>query len=597
MPAQSLFLWRKSSYLRKTLLFIALLLPGLAFAQMADRLMVRFKSLAVRRSNSILLTEPGTAVWCFLPNGRTISDHADHESVGWVPQEILNRPLSLRDGIGPYQETVTTSSALAQNFYNQGVAYLHSYVWIEAARSFHQALRIDPKMGMAYVGLSYAYSPMDYVAARAALAQAESLSGGLTELEQSRIHIRALQLDAMVDPASATKLSAFRQAIDDSLAVHPDDVELLLLRGQAAEPTPFGDGQGCVPSAVPYYQKALALAPSNFAAHHFLTHCYENQGKFAQALEEARVYAQLSPQIPHAQHMVGHELRCIGRTDEAIDFFLKADALENAYYRRENLPPAMDWHHAHNLSLLASAYQYEGQLRKAELYFREEGQLTPFTEYAAFNRKDWPEFLLNRGDFARALVASEQMTQSPSPLARATGHALAAAALVGMHRPEQASAQLEAASTEAQTLSKPDANTVSPYLDISQLAILFARGPMTDAMPVVQRVERYVRAATSADSWSQGLFRIELLASLAREHDHWEIAAELSDFMLSVDPYYGGSHYAAAVVARHAKDSTTAQQEFSAAEKYWNHADKEFPELVDTKKALSMLRLEPPETP
>jgi len=285
--------------------------------------------------------------------------------------------------------------------------------------------------------------------------------------------------------------------------------------------------------------------------------------------------------------MVGHELRCVGRTEEAIQFFLKANALEDAYYRREGIPPALDWHHAHNLSLLASAYQYEGQLRNAELYFRVERQLTPFTEYAAFSRKDWPEFLLNRRDFPRALDASEQMAQSPSSMVRATGHALAAVALVAMRRADQAVAQFETAKAEAQTLARPDASAVSPYLDVADLAILFVRGPIAGAPPVVQRVGRYVRAATSADSWSQGLFRLELLASLARENDHWQIAGELSELMLTIDPYYGGSHYALAVVARHNQDLELARREFTSAEKYWAHADKQLPQLQDAQKSLT----------
>ena len=66
-------------------------------------------------------------------------EHANHTRVGWVPEEILNRPVALRQGIGVYHEKVTTSSPLAQKFYDQGVAYLHSYVWIEAARAFRQA--------------------------------------------------------------------------------------------------------------------------------------------------------------------------------------------------------------------------------------------------------------------------------------------------------------------------------------------------------------------------------------------------------------------------------------------------------------------------
>src|SRR5712692_10647014 len=74
---------------------------------------------------------------------------------------ILQRAVPLRDGIGRANERVTTSSAEAQAFYDQGLAYLHSYVWVEAARSFNQALRHDGKLAMAYVGLSCAYSGLD----------------------------------------------------------------------------------------------------------------------------------------------------------------------------------------------------------------------------------------------------------------------------------------------------------------------------------------------------------------------------------------------------------------------------------------------------
>ncbi len=529
----------------------------------------------------LLLTIPGSIF-------AQANEHANHANVGWVPEEILSRPVALREGIGVYHEKVTTSSALAQRFYDQGVAYLHSYVWIEAARAFHQALRSDPKMAMAYLGLSYAYSPMDYRAARAAVDQAESLSAAADDRERRRIAIRKAQLDAMVAAGKAEaipKLLAFRQAIDGALAAYPNDVELLLLRGHAEEPTPFGDGGGCVASAIAYYQQALAIAPDNFAAHHFLAHCYENQGKFSDALEQARIYAQMAPRIPHGQHIYGHELRGVGRNEEAIQFFLKAETLENGYYRRENIPASFDWHHAHNLSLLASAYQYEGQLHLAERYFAAERQLTPFTEYAAFNRKDWPEFLLNRGDFGRALGAAQEMAASPSVLSRVTGHCLAGIALVGLHRSDEAEAQLNSAQTESSGLNRADAGAASPYLDLLKLALMLGRGSLADAPALVERISQYTWRSTSADSWSQGLFRVEVLSNLARETSRWSIAEELAGLMLAVDPYYGGSHYAKALVAEHGGDRTTVAQESDAAKRYWNHADVDFPALAIIQKA------------
>jgi tetratricopeptide (TPR) repeat protein len=513
-------------------------------------------------------------------------EHANHTSIGWVPEEILSRPVTLRAGIGAYHEKVTTPSPLAQKFYDQGVAYLHSYVWIEAARSFHQALRSDPKLAMAYVGLSYAYSPMDYRAARAALDQAESLAAA-DDRERSRMAIRRAQLDAMAAAGSADAVSTmltFRQRIDEALAAYPNDVELLLLRGHAEEPSPFGNGGGCIPSAIPYYQRALEISTDNFPAHHFLAHCYENQGKFSEALEQARIYSQMAPQIPHAQHMHGHELRGVGRNGEAIQFFLKAETLENDYYKRENIAPSLDWHHAHNLSLLASAYQYEGQLHLAERYFAEERRLTPFTEYAAFNRKDWPEFLLNRGDFGRALEAAEEMAGSRSALSSAAGHCLAGIALVALHRNAEAGAQLDSAQMESQSLNRTDAAAVSAYLDMLKLALLLGRGSLAEAPALVARISEYARRATSADSWSQGLFRLEMLTNLARETKQWDIAEQLAALMLAIDPYYGGSHYAKALTAGHRGETATAAQEFDAAKRYWTHADVDFPPMAAIKK-------------
>jgi tetratricopeptide (TPR) repeat protein len=522
--------------------------------------------------------------------------HANHAVVGWVPEEILERPVALRTGIGIYHEKVTTSSPQAQKFYDQGVAYLHSYVWIEAARSFHQALRDDPKLAMAYVGLSYAYSPMDYGAARAALEKAESLAASGDDRERKRIAIRRSQLDAMAAAGTADgapKLLAFRNEIDSALLAYPNDVDLLLLRGHAEEPTPFGDGGGCIPSAAVYYQRALTISPDNFAAHHFLAHCYENQGKFQDALDQARIYAQSTPQIPHAQHMYGHELRGLGRTEEAIPLFLKAEALENAYYQRENIAPSLDWHHAHNLSLLASAYQYEGQLHLAERYFAEERKLTPFTEYAAFNRKDWPEFLLNRGDFGLALAAAEEMVGVQSALSRAAGHCLAGIALVALHRNEEAVAHLNSAQMEANGLNRPDAAAVSPYLDMLKLATMMGLGSLADAPALMERISQYTKLARSADSWSQGLFRVEVLSNLARATGHWEIAGQLAALMIGVDPYYGGSHYANALAAEQRGDQAEAAREFTAAKAYWTRADADFPPLATIKKAIPDARANP----
>src|SRR4051812_41717780 len=108
-----------------------------------------------------------------------------------VPAELLERPLSLRDGRGAVHERVSTSSAPAQAFYDQGLAYLHSFVWIEAARSFHEALRLDASLAMAYVGLSEAEWQLNRrVEAHAALDRARERATDASAREQRRISLR-----------------------------------------------------------------------------------------------------------------------------------------------------------------------------------------------------------------------------------------------------------------------------------------------------------------------------------------------------------------------------------------------------------------------
>src|SRR5713101_6644982 len=150
------------------------------------------------------------AIWVLFFLGaksmRAQPQHTGHDAAGPVPREILERPLPLRQGIGQVHESVTTTSPQAQAFYDQGLAYLNSFVWIEAARSFNQALRLDSSMAMAYLGLSDSYIALqDLSASKAACDKAQSFADKLSERERARISIRARQLDYLEDSANMQK--------------------------------------------------------------------------------------------------------------------------------------------------------------------------------------------------------------------------------------------------------------------------------------------------------------------------------------------------------------------------------------------------------
>src|SRR5882757_774695 len=185
-------------------------------------------------------------------------------------------------------------------------------------------------------------------------------------------------------------------------------------------------------------------------------------GRIGEALELTAKYARLAPAIPHAHHMHGHELLRSGRTEEAIQEFLKTKELEDAYYRTEKIPSQYDWHHGHNLQLLAMAYQSLGQVMAAAKLFRESFESPAYTEFLEYNRRAWPEFLLNRGRYEEALEVSHELANSPWAMARVAGRTLAGQALLALNRINDAKDELHAAEREAESLP-PRVAAALPY--------------------------------------------------------------------------------------------------------------------------------------
>jgi tetratricopeptide (TPR) repeat protein len=504
------------------------------------------------------------------------AQHADHDAIGangQVPAEILERPVALRQGIGKVHEEVTTKSPEAQAFYDQGLAYLHSFVWIEAVRSFHQSLRADPSVMMSYLELSDAYIGLqDFPQARAALEKAQSLVGNASEREKARLTIRSRQFDYLQDSGNLQKYFNYRLAITDALVANPSDPWLWILRGFADEGSPLAHGQGGSVDTIAFYQTALALSPDNFAAHHYLAHTFENHGPTKNALEQSEEYVRLAPAIPHAHHMRGHNLRRVGRTEEAIQEFLKAEELENDYYRAENIPAQYDWHHAHNLQLLALSYQALGQMKAAEAAYREAYAQPAYVDLAEYNRRAWPEFLLERGRAKEALEVSQDLVKSRWAMGRFAGHALAGRALLAMDRMEEAKNESAQAEQEMEQLSTTAIKTLEDAVML-RAEILLREKNWDKGNALMEQVEEQIVAIPGPDAWSEAVFELDSAARLACEIGDWELANYAARKMVQHDPSYAGGHFAQGLVAEHLGDAPTARLEFAAAEKLWSKAD------------------------
>jgi len=511
--------------------------------------------------------------WILSAAAPSLGQHEDHEAMERVPPEILERPVQLRRGIGTAHEKVTTSSPQAQAFYDQGLAYLHSFVWIEAARSFNQALRLDPNLAMAYLGLSDAQIGLqDVSAARLAFDKAQALADKVSERERVRIAIRSRQIEYLEDSGNLQKYFPYRQAISDAIKDDPHNPWLWILRGFADEGIPLAHGQGGSVDTIAFYEIALGFTPDNFAAHHYLAHTFENLGLTKDALEQSEAYAQLAPAIPHAHHMLGHELRRVGRSEEAVREFRQASELEQAYYISENIPARYDWHHAHNLNLLAMSYHSLGQLKAAEAAYREAFSLPAYTDLAEFNRKSWPEFLLNRGRPEEALDAAQELIKSAWPLGRFAGHTVAGRALLALDRTDEATSELSMAGRESERIP-PAVMEKMPDAAALYAEILVRKKNWEQSNPLMEQIQEKMEATPGPDAWCEVLFEFESFARIARESGDWELAESTAHRMIQHDPSYAGGHYALGLVAEHKGEANTAREEFAIGDKLWSTAD------------------------
>ena len=504
--------------------------------------------------------------------------HSPH-AITSVPQQLLERPVTIRSGIGTAHDDAGTKSADAQRFYDQGLAYLHNYVWIEAARSFNQALRSDPNLALAQSGLSVAYIELNKsLESRQAIEKAKTLAAKATDHIKRHVDARALQMAAEDAPGDASKLAAYRKALDAAIAAFPNDAELLLLRGIAESPDPADRGQGSVPGSIPYYERALKASPSHFGPRHYLAHAYENSGRMKEAADNAAAYASAASGIPHAIHMHGHELRRLGRVTEAIARFEAADKIERDYMAREKLSSEYDWHHAHNTDLLAASYQYVGQMKKAEALLKQNFNTPTNLLVQAVNKREYPSFLAARGRYADAIAASKTLLTHPNLVVQATAHIETGFAQLAMSRPADAAASSNAALKSLRSASGAQ-RLAAIELEALQGEFNLRTAQRDKGRAMMESAAKKWRSLPGPDAWSQSLFRLEALARSARAVGDWPFAARLAQIMQEHDSNYGGTHLALALVADHDGNKETARREAELALKAWAGADKDLAEL------------------
>lgn len=272
-------------------------------------------------------------------------------------------PSKLLPNLCVLQYRISTASPECQAFFDQGLGYLYSYVWMEAARSFETATQKDPDCALAWWGLSRALEHWGKGNANEALLKADRLKDKASHREQQLIQAR-MQEKGLAPGAgdSEARKRAAVQTLDNLLALYDDDEEGWYYRARLAGGAGLFGGQV---SAVPFYKALLRINPLHPGANHELVHFYENVRRPALGWPYAEKYIESSPGIPHPFHMQAHLATRLGRWDKTSDRSARAIDLERSYHRDLNVRPRDDHQFAHHLEILTLSLIHDGRFREA----------------------------------------------------------------------------------------------------------------------------------------------------------------------------------------------------------------------------------------
>ncbi|UCG04944.1 MAG: hypothetical protein JSV83_13540 [Desulfobacterales bacterium] len=293
-----------------------------------------------------------------------------------VPGQIAPRLQNL----GDHRFPVTTNSARAQLFINQGMMLVYGFNHAEATRSFREAARLDPNCAMAYWGMALVLGPninmaMPAEAERQAyemIQKAIALKKNASEKEKAYIDALAKRYSGEEKPNRTSLDLAYAGAMRELRDRYSDDLDAATLYAEAVmdlrpwnywtrDMQPYPE----TVEVLSILESVLARNPNHPGAIHLYIHSVElARPELAEAAAE-RLWT-LAPGAGHLVHMPSHIFRRIGRYNDASKSNEDAIAADEDYItqcRAQGVYPLA--YYPHNIHFLWDSATMEGRSRVA----------------------------------------------------------------------------------------------------------------------------------------------------------------------------------------------------------------------------------------
>jgi tetratricopeptide (TPR) repeat protein len=273
-------------------------------------------------------------------------------------------------------EFPNSGAKAAQPAFLRGLALLHSFEYEEAAESFAEARKLDPKFALAYYFEAFSHSHVlwgieDLPLSRETLARLGPNSAArLKATPAGRERDYAAAFEAFfADESLPERLKRFAAATVGTMNRYPDDVEAQAFASLALLLKAF-DGELSPAQRAAARDSSIAIAERIFKTHpkhpggtHYLIHSTDDPSFAARGLAAARAYAEVAPEAEHALHMPSHIFLQLGLWDDVVASNERAWAASRAEVVARKLPNTDLSFHA--LSWLQYGYLQQGRYQAA----------------------------------------------------------------------------------------------------------------------------------------------------------------------------------------------------------------------------------------
>ena len=456
----------------------------------------------------------------------------------------------LVDNIGTYGRKISTTSPLAQKFFDQGLRLVYGYYFPEAIASFEEAQQYDPDHPMLDWGLALAMGPNPnsrknsfpddpHSDGRKAIEAARAHLARATAVERALIESLSVQYDTDRYPDRAVRDEKYIEATRSLLDRYPDDLEAgfvyvdaLMIRGAWNYWQRDGSPLPGTREAAAALEHIMALEPNHPGAVHLYVHLFEASAEPERALPQADRLESLMPKEGHMVHMPSHIYLRVGQYEKAIasnERSVAADHLFLSQWGDHPFPTAGTYHlsastHSpHALDVLRYAAILQGNYARA---LQAACDLAGSHSMMAANPRQQrlPAMWLVHKDFGKwqALLAEPAPPPERAYL-NGAWHYFRGSAFTGLGEIKKAESELEALATTSRDPALKDvlsgANSAGPILAMLCRAlsgeIAKARGQRGEAVLAFEQAVRMQDALyfNEPPDWPQSM-RLYLGAAL-----------------------------------------------------------------------------------